>query len=450
MKKSWLTYLLFISLVILIAIAGGLWGRKKGGQGGERCEVDKNLIRPSYEVKAFLADQSFKKFCSISCAQIWQRENKNKVIYFTVMDEKTGQSFDSSLAFFVESEVTTVPEVKSRIHAFIKKEDALAHAQQFKGKLIENPLGTQFIPTLKTPFEKVKVGGLPRLDLLPFHLATSKPIFKENHLDVEISIFPNEKERDEALVEGKVDAVVVDLLSGILLNQGTKRFPVVRTVMRTNPRRPMYALVTSSKDIVKVIQMKGKSIVISSDLNSRFIAEMLLFSEGMTSEDVKWIIIEDMDSIMRSFIEGKSEMALLREPFVTWAVSRGSRIFLDDSMRSLGVSVLLFSREFMEEKPEVVKKFLFGYEQSVLALNYQPGWYRPLLIDKGGLPQEIKKKYPMPIFEGANAPSESEVAPVVQWLVKKNFISKSIPYKELVTLNFLPNPENVGLAFCCR
>jgi len=85
-----------------------------------------------------------------------------------------------------------------------------------------------------------------------------------------------------------------------------------------------------------------------------------------------------------------------------------------------------------------------------LALNYQPDWYRPLLIDKGGLPQEIKKKYPMPIFEGANAPSESEVAPVVQWLVKKNFISKSIPYKELVTLNFLPNPENVGLAFCCR
>jgi NitT/TauT family transport system substrate-binding protein len=177
---------------------------------------------------------------------------------------------------------------------------------------------------------------------------------------------------------------------------------------------------------------------------------MLLHSEGMTSEDVKWIIKEDMDSIMRSFMEGKSEMALLREPFVTWAVSRGSRIFLDDSMRSLGVSVLLFSREFMEKKPEVVKKFLFGYEQSVLALNYQPDWYRPLLIDKGGLPQEIKKKYPMPIFEGAGAPSESEVAPVVQWLVKKNFISKSIPYKELVTLNFLPNPENVGLAFCCR
>ena len=118
MKKSWLTYFIFIALVVIIAIAGGLWTKKKRTQGGERCEVDKTPIRSLYEVKAFLTDQSFKKFCSIPCAQIWQREYKNKVIYFTVMDEKTGQSFDSSLAFFVESEVTTVPEVKSRIYAF--------------------------------------------------------------------------------------------------------------------------------------------------------------------------------------------------------------------------------------------------------------------------------------------------------------------------------------------
>jgi hypothetical protein len=151
MKKSWLTYFIFIGLVVIIAIAGGLWGRKKGPQDGEKCEVDKNTIRPLYEVKAFLTDQSFKKFCSIPCAHIWKRENMDKVISFIVVDEKTGEGVDSSSAFFVESEVTTVPEVKSRIHTFAKKEDALVHAQQFKGKLIENPFGTQFTPTFEAP-----------------------------------------------------------------------------------------------------------------------------------------------------------------------------------------------------------------------------------------------------------------------------------------------------------
>lgn len=212
----------------------------------------------------------------------------------------------------------------------------------------------------------------------------------------------------------------------------------------------MYALVTSSKDVMKLNQMKGKRIVISSDLNSRFIAEMLFYSEGITSEGVKWIIKEDMDSVMKSLLKGESEMVLLREPFVTYAMLRKAKILLDDTLRALGLSVLVFSKEFMDRNGEVMKKFLYGYEQAVLSINYQPDQNRPLLLEKGGLPKEIRSRYSMPIFEGANAPDEFEVTPVVQWLVKKKLISKPILYKDLVTNGFLPNPENVGLAFCCR
>jgi len=450
MKKSWFTYFIFIGLVVLIAIVGGLWGKKKGTQVGERCELDKNPIRPLYEVKAFLTDQSFKKFCSIICAQIWHRENKEKIIYVTVVDEKTGQSFDSSLALFVESEVIAVPEVKSRIHTFVKKEDALAHAQRFKGKLIENPFGTQYIPFIGISFEKVNVGVLPILDALPFYLATSKPIFKENRLDVQVLSFLSEKERDEALVSGSVDAIVTDLPSGILLNQRGKGFSIVRTVMRTNPRRPMYALMTSSKDIMNLIQVKGKSIAITKDLNSRFIAEKLLQEEGLRPEELGWIIKDDMESVFKFLFKEEVKVALFREPFVTYSTKRGAKIVSDDAMKALGISVILFSNEFMNRHPESIKKFLFGYEQAVLAINYQPDQYRALLVEKGGLPKEIKSRYPMPIFEGANAPDEFEVAPVVEWLVKNKHISKPIPYQELVKLDFLPNPENVGLAFCCR
>jgi NitT/TauT family transport system substrate-binding protein len=403
-----------------------------------------------FEVRAFLKDQSLKKFCSITCAQVWHQENKDKVIYFTVVDGKTGQSLDSSLAFFVESEVIAVPRVKNRVHTFSNKADALAHAQQFKGRWIENPFGTQYIPSIGISFEKVNVGILPIVDALPFYLATSKPIFKENRLDVQVLSFLSEKERDEALVHGSVDAIVTDLPSGILLNQRGRGFSIIRTVMRTNPRRPMYALMTSSKDIMNLIQVKGKSIAISKDLNSRFIAEKLLHGEGLRPEELRWIIKDDMESVFKSLFKDEVKVALFREPFVTYSTKRGAKILSDDAMKALGISVILFSNEFMNRNSESVKKFLFGYEQAVLAINYQPDQYRALLVDKGGLPKEIRSRYPMPIFEGANAPSESEVVFVVEWLIKKNFIPNPISYKELVTLNFLPSPENVGLAFCCR
>jgi NitT/TauT family transport system substrate-binding protein len=447
MKKSWI---IFISIVIILAIIGGLWGRKKGTRAGDRCEVDKTIINPMFEVRAFLKDQSLKKFCCIACAQVWHQENKDKVIYFTVVDEKAGQSFDSSLAFFVESEVIAVPRVKNRVHTFSNKADALAHAQQFKGRWIENPFGTQYIPSIGISFEKVNVGILPTPDALPFYLATSKPIFKENRLDVQVLSFLSEKERDEALVHGSVDAIVTDLPSGILLNQRGRGFSIVRTVMRTNPRRPMYALMTSSKDIMNLIQVKGKSIAISKDLNSRFIAEKLLHGEGLRPEELRWIIKDDMESVFKSLFKDEVKVALFREPFVTYSMKRGAKILSDDAMKALGISVILFSNEFMNRHPESIKKFLFGYEQAVLAINYQPDQYRALLVDKGGLPKEIRSRYPMPIFEGANAPDEFEVTPVVEWLVKNKHISKPIPYQELVKLDFLPNPENVGLAFCCR
>jgi NitT/TauT family transport system substrate-binding protein len=447
MKKSWF---IFISIVIILAIIGGLWGRKKRTGVGDQCEVDKTIINPMFEVRAFLKDQSLKKFCSIACAQVWHQENKDKVIYFTVVDEKAGQSLDSSLAFFVESEVIAVPRVKNRVHTFSNKADALAHAQQFKGRWIENPFGTQYIPSIGISFEKVNVGILPTPDALPFYLATSKPIFKENRLDVQVLSFLSEKERDEALVHGSVDAIVTDLPSGILLNQRGRGFSIVRTVMRTNPRRPMYALMTSSKDIMNLIQVKGKSIAISKDLNSRFIAEKLLHGEGLRPEELRWIVKDDMESVFKSLFKEEVKVALFREPFVTYSMKRGAKILSDDAMKALGISVILFSNEFMNRNPESVKKFLFGYEQAVLALNYQPDQYRALLVDKGGLPKEIRSRYPMPIFEGANAPDEFEVTPVVEWLVKNKHISKPIFYQELVKLDFLPNPENVGLAFCCR
>jgi hypothetical protein len=347
-----------------------------------------------FEVRAFLKDQSLKKFCSITCAQGWHQENKDKVIYFTVVDEKTGQSLDSSLVFFVESEVIAVPEVKSRILTFSNKADALGHVK-FRGRLIENPFGAQFTPSVS--FEKVNVGVLPWLDAFPFYLATSKPIFKENRLDVQVLSFLSEKERDEALVHGSVDAIVTDLPSGILLNQRGRGFSIVRTVMRTNPRRPMYALMTSSKDIMNLIQVKGKSIAISKDLNSRFIAERLLHGEGLRPEELRWIIKDDMESVFKSLFKDEVKVALFREPFVTYSMKRGAKILSDDAMKALGISVILFSNEFMNRHPESIT--LFGYEQAVLAINYQADQY--ILQDgKGDYPKRLSD-YQCLFSEGA-------------------------------------------------
>lgn len=132
----------------LVALLGGILGKKtgkvvkqkeKGEETDLRCSYDGTKIKPLYQVDVFLNDNTGLSFCSIYCASRWFESNKDKVKYFMLTDEVTGQKFESTLGYFVESDLVTIPEVRNRIHAFATKEDALKHAKQFDGKLIENP-----------------------------------------------------------------------------------------------------------------------------------------------------------------------------------------------------------------------------------------------------------------------------------------------------------------------
>jgi len=195
--------IIFISLVVvaLVALMGGMLGQRTTKVGRDiayrvvlRCAWDGIKLNAIYQVDVFLDDGSTRSFCSIYCATRWFEKNKDKVIYFMVVDEVSGQKFDSTLGYFVESDVITVPEVKNRVHAFANKEDALRHARQFNGKLINNPFGEGFVVPKITQFDGLTVGAPLLPDALPVRMAIFKPIFKENRLDVKLVPFEGEME----------------------------------------------------------------------------------------------------------------------------------------------------------------------------------------------------------------------------------------------------------------
>jgi hypothetical protein len=130
--------------------------------------------------------------------------------------------------------------------------------------------------------------------------------------------------------------------------------------------------------------------------------------------------------------------------------SESHMTLLADDRNLPWMSVLVMQSSVIDQKTDAVKRFIFGLEQSVLALNLKPGEFRTLLQEQGGIPQAAAKRFPMPIFEGANCPSAGEIEPVLSWLDGKGLLSKDTSYDELVDPRFLPNPDDVGLAFCCR
>jgi ABC-type nitrate/sulfonate/bicarbonate transport system substrate-binding protein len=444
--------MIFIGLltVATIAFIGGILGKREGGKATLRCFFDGTRINPIYEIDAFLDDSSAVTFCSTYCATRWFTENRERVVYFRVTDEITGQKFDSTLGFFVESEVVTVPEVKNRIHIFATKEDAMAHARQFNGRVIKNPIGDTLLLPQVSQFDTLKVGAPSLPDAVPLKLAVFKPIFKENRVDVTVVPFEGEKEVRKLLSEGSIEAAICDLPEGILLAIGSPTAQIIRNVLRANPYRPLFALVAGPKvPIQDLAQLEGQRIAIPQGVSFRFYAEYFLMRSGVRPTRISFTEVEKLPQAWDLLSRGKVSAAVLRTPYTEFARAKGLTFLADD--RTLPwMSVLLVSQPAIQNKPGAIRKFLRGFEQSVLALNLQPDQYRSILQEKGGIPPEIRRKFPMPIFEGANAPSESEVEPVIEWLVKKGLLRRDTTYGDLVNPQFLPNPKDVGLAFCCR
>ena len=458
-QKKRIILIVFLLLVLaLVAFFGGMLGKKTGKtvsetdeQGPRRCAYDGTIIAPLYQVDAYLSDGQTLSFCSIYCAVRWNETNKNQVVYFTVVDEVSGERMDSSLAHFVESDLVTVREVNNRMHAFFVKEDAIRHAEAFGGRLIENPLGTSFVLPEVARFDKLEIGTPLLPDSIPFRLAIFRPIFKENKLDVRTIPFQEEDEGVQLLSDGKVLGIVCDLPAALVLAKADPPMRIIKNVLRPNPYRPLFALVARpGLGYEDFLRKKGvRRIAVPENLSFQFYADYYLKSLDLPADTITLVKVENSALAWEMLLNGSVEASLLRTPYTDMAMGKEMTLLADD--RNLPwMSVLVVHASLIDEKTEVLKRFIFGLEQSVLALNLKPDEFRTLLQEQGGIPKEARKRFPMPIFEGANCPAPDEIEPILAWLDQRGLLNRNTPYKEVVDSRFLPDPEDVGLAFCCR
>ncbi len=456
-RKPLTIVILFFLAVACLALVGGFLSKRNRqfsiglGEGENlRCANDGSPIHRLYQVDAFGFDRTTNSFCSIYCASRWQEKKQTEVMYFTVVDEISGQKIDSTLAHFVESDLVTSKAVNNRIHAFFSERDALRHMHQFNGRVVENPFGRSLVLPKIAKLDNLKIAAPPWPDAFPLKLATLKPIFKENRLNVEVVPVQDVELGKKLLADGSVQGMICDVPTAVLLARAQPPARIIKNVLRANPYRPLFAIVSGPNGKIRNLEAVNKEpIAVPKGSSFRFYLDYYFQQENIPHETAVIRETEDIPTAWNMLVRGEIGAALLRTPYTDIAIKNRMTLVADDKNLPW-TSVLVIRQSVIKDNSEILNRFLFGLEQAVLALNLMPDKYRALIIESGAIPDEARKHFPMPIFEGANAPSKEEIQPILRWLKEKGLIAAVPAYEDIVNTSFLPDPNNVGLAFCCR
>lgn len=301
---------------------------------------------------------------------------------------------------------------------------------------MESPLPTPETGNVET----LRMALLPVLDVLPFHVASQNGYFDLVGVKVETVPIKSAQERDTLMQTAQVDGMLTDLISPVLFNQEAEQIKVVRTARQVYPNSPMFYILAAPGSNAQIpADLANVPIGISQNTVIEYLTDRLLENAGLTAEQ---IAVEEVSAIPVRFellVNGEIHAATLPDPLASGAIAAGAVLIVDDtSAPELSQSILAFSTNSLQTKPEAVRRFLQAWEMAVQELNENPQDYRDLLIEKGRIPESIQGTFEMPPFPEAGVPTPEQLADVVLWAVEKGIVENDIPYERMVDTNYLP------------
>lgn len=196
----------------------------------------------------------------------------------------------------------------------------------------------------------------------PMYLAKEKGFFKDEGIDVEISLMDDQAQRTAAITKGDIDGYgdTVDLLVLTRANN----IPAV-SVMQADFSNGADGIVVSD-NIKSVKDLKGKKIAAQKNFVGENFLYYVLKKNGIALKDVE---IVDMESgaAGAAFVAGSVDAAVTFEPWLSKAKEREGGKMLVSSSDEPGVIVDTFSinETYLKNNPENVKKIMRGWFKAV-------------------------------------------------------------------------------------
>ena len=263
----------------------------------------------------------------------------------------------------------------------------------------------------------LKIAVIPTLDCLPLFVAAERQLFSENGADVRLKFFTAQMDCDTAIVQGRVEGVVTDLVRAERMKKlGTP----LAYVTSTNAYWQVFA--NRMARIKKLPQLDDKMLAMTRYSATDLMADFVVDSAKLEADRLFKIQVNDVHIRLKMLMGSEIDAALLTEPQATQARAARHTMLLDSRKVPMQMGVIAFRGQVLKDttRQRQLEVFRKSYNQACDSLTRNGiGKYRDVMekyYDMQGslvdsLPRDIK-------FTHIAPPAEADIERAQKWLGK--------------------------------
>lgn len=224
----------------------------------------------------------------------------------------------------------------------------------------------------------LKVGVMPTLDCLPVYLAYDDSLFAKQGVDVHLRYYTAQMDCDTALMHGRVEGSVTDLIRGAYLKKkGTElAYPIATNAY--------WQVISNRKARISTLkQLSDKMIAMTRYSVTDYLADLAVDS-GKPKYDVYRVQINDVNIRLRMLLNNEMDAMLLTEPQATKARLEQHVVLMDSRDKNLQMGAFAFRAKALSQprRKDQLKKFLQAYNIAVDSINQRGLGHYAQLITK--------------------------------------------------------------------
>ncbi|MDX1615672.1 MAG: ABC transporter substrate-binding protein [Candidatus Promineifilaceae bacterium] len=292
----------------------------------------------------------------------------------------------------------------------------------------------------ETESARVRLALLPIMDALPLYVAEEQGYFAEENLIVEFVPVSSAPARDQLIQAGEADGMVNEILSTMFYNVDSVEVVTLRYARKATPEFPhFYVLASAASDLAELDDLNGQEIGISQATVIEYTTDRLLAAEGVSSTEYSKVAVPSIPDRLALLNSGELAAANMPDPLAALAIQNGARVLVDDSAHpQYGHSVITFRKDFVEENPDVIRRFLQAVENAVQDINTDKSQFAEVLSARQLVPEPLLVNYTIPDFPEAAVPTEAQWQDVLDWAMARGYLASELDYEVSVDDSFLP------------